>query len=204
LKGFGLGRLGVGGGLFGLDRLAGHVLNLQRQSLGLGANIGGMRAFDLFGKTFLQDPQSVLGGMAAAQRGITSPQYQSLVNLGMNPQQIRTADPTQLALEAIRRSLPILQQGGRGPAGPMPIASALGLTSFLSPEDITALSGREGPELVKQLEEQVKANKELLDIQKANTLRGDRAKPAIGEGASRRFQRLRQGPRAVGRDGPKP
>jgi hypothetical protein len=58
-----LSAVGVGGGLFGIDRLAGAASSGRRSSQGLGLSFGGQRAFCTnFGR--LVNPESFLGNVA--------------------------------------------------------------------------------------------------------------------------------------------
>jgi hypothetical protein len=67
--------LGMGGGLFGIERLASSILQKRRMVLGLGGDFGRTQAALTFGRGFLDSPQGVLEGI---QRG-----------LGGSPEQMR-------------------------------------------------------------------------------------------------------------------
>jgi len=94
------GLLGLGGGLYGIDRLGGVAGAWRRQAmgLGLGGNIGEPQAFNAFSR--LVDPQSVLGGVQSAIQDPTKRLPFSLLGIG---QPGYNANPAAVAAEVLQR-----------------------------------------------------------------------------------------------------
>ena len=74
--------LGMGAGLFGIDRLANSILAKRRMVLGLGGDYGRTQAATIFGRGFLDNPQGILENIAAGKGG-SSEQLRSLLSLGV-------------------------------------------------------------------------------------------------------------------------
>jgi len=74
--------LGMGAGLFGIDRLANSILAKRRMVLGLGGDYGRTQAATIFGRGFLDNPQGIMENIAAGKGG-SSEQLRSLLSLGV-------------------------------------------------------------------------------------------------------------------------
>ena len=76
---FGMGLAGVGGTLYGLDKLASGVAATRFQSMALGAPYGATKATEIaYGG--LANPTAEMAAIAAGQRDVTSTQYRALMN----------------------------------------------------------------------------------------------------------------------------
>jgi len=106
--GFGFALGGMGGNLFGLDRLAAAGYSGLRSSVGLGLSFGQMQASrSVFGTVF--DPNSMLGSISRGRGDITSDQATALMSLGISPSQGNTGD-TMLAVRQKARDLALSVQ----------------------------------------------------------------------------------------------
>jgi prefoldin subunit 5 len=74
--------LGMGGGLFGIDRLAASILQKRRLVLGLGGDFGRTQAAQIFGQGMLEDPTGVLQNIAKGKGG-SPEQLRGLISLGI-------------------------------------------------------------------------------------------------------------------------
>jgi hypothetical protein len=155
--------LGMGGGLFGIERLAASILQKRRLVLGLGGDFGRTQAAQIFGQGMLEDPTGVLKGIARGKGG-SPEELRGLISLGipfgnkMTPEEILPKIIERLRKEVRRvpgTELMVGRQFG---------ANALGF----SDEDIMRISrmktSKETEELAKLI---IQRGKELALSEKA-------------------------------------
>lgn len=131
LTGIFTGLLGIGGSLYGLDRMAFGVGSQRVQAAGLGVSTAEQRAFDVNYRRLFQNPEGVLSNVANAKSDWTKRGYFSV--LGVND--IDRKDPAQLAIELTDRAAAIF---AKNPT--KQYADATGLTNFFSMEDLRSLT----------------------------------------------------------------
>jgi hypothetical protein len=155
--------LGMGGGLFGIDRLAASILQKRKMVLGLGGDYGRTQAAQIFGRGILDDPKAILQNIRMGLGG-SPEQLRALIGLGvpfgskMNPE-----DVLPKVLQTLKGHLEKAAPGTELAVGRAFGAEALGL----SPMDIMRLKTMSAKEL-KDLEEKIKASgKELSLSEKA-------------------------------------
>lgn len=91
-----------GGGLLGLDRIAGSVAGQRSSAYGLGVGIGQQRAFGLnFGRYV--DPDSTLHSVSTGLYDKTSPQYLALLQAGISPAFLASHNAADVSAELLRR-----------------------------------------------------------------------------------------------------
>jgi hypothetical protein len=138
-----LGLAGLGGSLYGLDRLAGTVGAGRRMSMGLGTDYGRMQAFGLT-YSRLVNTGAVMGGVNTGTGDITSGAASALYSLGIDP--TGGGDTGQTAEQVIRRAHQLVRGQPRGMVGS--IGQAYGLHELgLSTEDLLRLRETSGSEL---------------------------------------------------------
>lgn len=152
-----------GGGLFGLDAMAGNVGDARRSAQGLGVSVGEQRAFGLaFGRYV--DPSN-LNKVADAQNDVS--QRWAFSAMGVNP---TGKDPAQLAAEMALRARDMYSTSAHSKQ----YADAHGLSQFYSMEELRRLNNTPRKELSdtpaiyanykKQLEIQDKVAKQWQDF----------------------------------------
>jgi hypothetical protein len=99
--------LAGGGGLFGLDRLAGSVGDARKSAQGLGVTTGEEKAFNLNYDRVLGDPRGLMGSVADAQQDRS--RMWEFGAMGISNPQGKEAAP--LTLEVIQRAKTIVDQG---------------------------------------------------------------------------------------------
>ena len=93
-----LGASIFGGFLFGLDKLAGSVMNTQSAARGVGAGTGQIKAFGLNYQNFL-DPGATLANIAHAKTDAMG-QYWLGQKAGMSSDQVMSTDAVTLAMKS--------------------------------------------------------------------------------------------------------
>jgi hypothetical protein len=104
----GIGALaGIGGGLFGIDRMAAGTSRDRRLAMGWGMSIGGARSFDINFQRLL-DPAAFLGGINEMETDITkqSPAY-ALMGHGFSGNTSRDAVGMLTAMRQLATSTPL-------------------------------------------------------------------------------------------------
>jgi hypothetical protein len=104
----GIGALaGIGGGLFGIDRMAAGTSRDRRLAMGWGMSIGGARSFDINFQRLL-DPAAFLGGINEMETDITkqSPAY-ALLGRGMTGNTSKDAIAVMTAMRNLAVSTPM-------------------------------------------------------------------------------------------------
>lgn len=155
---------GIGGGLFGLERLASSTYSGARSAAGLGLPLGAQRAFNInLGR--IVDPNQFLGGVATGLSDFTSDQYRALLGLGLNPQQF--ADTGEAAIAALPRIQRLLQSRPREQLGST--LRTYGLSSLISEDRARALAAT-SPSDLGEFIKQFRRDRETLalpaDVQK--------------------------------------
>ena len=130
----GLGLLGMGGGLMGMDSLASFASGQRRSSQGLGIGAGEMASFATnLGR--LVDP-SMLSGVQNTQADMT--QWGKFAQLGISPSVYMNQDPAQLSVAIIQRAKQLWQNAG--PLGhTIQAMKVSGLDQFMSLQDWTRI-----------------------------------------------------------------
>ncbi len=134
---------GLGGSLYGLDRLAGTVGSGRRASMGLGAGYGQMQAFGMtYGR--LVNTGAVMGGVNTGTGDVTSGSASALYALGIDP--MAGGDTGKLSEQVIQRAHRLVRGQPRGMVGS--IGQAYGLHELgLSNEDLLRLHSTSSGEL---------------------------------------------------------
>ena len=130
----GMGLLGLGGGLMGMDSLAEFASGQRRSSQGLGIGAGEMASFTTnLGR--LVDP-SMLAGVQNTQADMT--QWGKFAQLGISPSVYMNQDPAQLSVAIIQRAKQLWQNAG--PLGhTIQAMKVSGLDQFMSLQDWTRI-----------------------------------------------------------------
>lgn len=157
--------LGMGGGLFGIERLAASILAKRRMVLGLGGDYGRTQASMIFSQGLIGSPQNVLQNIAMGMGGAPD-QMKTLLAMGV-PFGSKM-DPDEVMDKIVEKLPDILKRGG--PGTELMTARAYGLDKiFTDPMDLLRLSTEEGRkeyqmkrELTKQYEEQMKITPKAL------------------------------------------
>lgn len=136
------GLAGLGGSLWGLDRLAGSAAAGRRSSQGLGLGYGEQQAFALtYGRAI--DAQSFLGGVSTGKGNIASSAAAALFSLGINPTSGASTGST--ALEALTKVRQLAQQTPNEQLGILLQSRQLGELG-LGIEDLRRLKGMSNEE----------------------------------------------------------
>jgi hypothetical protein len=145
----GAGLVGMGAGIFGLDRIAGSASDLRFSSQGLGISSAEMQAFNLnFGSRLVGD--DFLNTVQGVKADITRRwQFQQL---GISSDEVQNDDPARLGVDVIKRAKALWDQAG--PAGRNDAwMQAHGIGGFMdfstwqrigasSPGDLAAMEGQ--------------------------------------------------------------
>jgi hypothetical protein len=155
--------LGMGGGLWGIERLASSIMQKRRTVLGLGGDYGRTQATQVFGQTLMEDPGNVLKNIRMGLGGSTE-QLGALQALGIP---FGTKMKPEEVLPKVLERLQNIVKGAK-PGTELAIAGAYGTESLgISPMDLTRLRDMSKEEL-KDLEEKIKAaGKEMSLSEKA-------------------------------------
>jgi hypothetical protein len=155
--------LGMGGGLFGIERLAASILAKRRMVLGLGGDYGRTQASMIFSQGLIGSPQSVLQNIRLGMAG-SSDQLTGLLAMGINPFGADARmDPDQVMDKIVDKLPAILNRAG--PGKELAIAQAYHLDKlFTDPFDMLRLATKEGQEEYKMKKELTAQYKEQLKI----------------------------------------
>jgi hypothetical protein len=178
--------IGLGGGLFGLDRLSRNIMERRRQVMGLGGNFGATGAFQNYAVSAISSPTSLLQNIALAAQGDPT-RLRALGGLGISREEVMSKDPTEIALEVMERLPQRLKPGQE-----ISQARAQGLTSLMGEEDILSdvKAARQGEiaDIRKKVEQNAKdfditekAQKGLSDLALQFSAAGTTIKNIIGE-----------------------
>ena len=136
MKGIFSGLVGAGGGLYGLDRLAGSAAAGRRQAMGSGVSFGDRRAFRTDYGRFVDD-DAMLDNVTVAKMAPDSPQYTGLLGAGLNSKQIEGQNAADLSVSFLHR-LPGLFPEGADDKFIKTKADALGLTTIMPVDNLKA------------------------------------------------------------------
>lgn len=107
--------LGLGGSIFGLDRLAAIAGSGRSSAQGLGINYGGKKAFDAqFSRVI--DTGALLGGVSQAKGDVGSEAFGALQALGID---VNKGDTGQVGVEVLRKLREIAKNNPEGAWGPL-------------------------------------------------------------------------------------
>ena len=128
----GMGLLGLGGGLMGMDSLAEFASGQRRSSQGLGIGAGEMASFTTnLGR--LVDPS--MSGRRSEYAGRYD-EWGKFAQLGISPSVYMNQDPAQLSVAIIQRAKQLWQNAG--PLGQtIQAMNVSGLDQFMSLQDWT-------------------------------------------------------------------
>jgi hypothetical protein len=98
----GFGGAIIAGTIGGFDRVAEGVAGTRQEALGLGTNIGGLRAFKIDMKRFLNDPDSFLARISAMESDVTqrTPWYEMMHGRAMTGDPVKDAAAFMTAVRA--------------------------------------------------------------------------------------------------------
>jgi hypothetical protein len=131
----GLGIIGVGASLFGIDRMARDVASYRREALGLGASYGQTRAINTnYGQII--NPGSTLSNIATGKYDVQSDQYKGLRNAGISDQDIKTKNSAELFAEFMKKFPERMKGVPKGMIGTA--AQTYGFTNIMSTPEIIA------------------------------------------------------------------
>jgi hypothetical protein len=155
--------LGMGGGLFGIERLAAAILQKRKQVMGLGGDFGRTQAAQIFGQGVIDNPTGVLEGIRMGLGGSTD-QLRALTALGVP---FGTKEkPEDLLPKILERVQDIVK---RAPAGTeLATAKAFGADALgLTDMDITRLKTMSREEVRNLAKKIIEQGKELSLSEKA-------------------------------------
>lgn len=152
--------LGMGGSLYGIERLAASIMQKRRQALGLGQDYGRTQASSIFSQGLIGSPSDTQSNIALGMHG-SMDQYKALMKLGVNPAtDKRSADEIQ---DYIIKQLPrMVQMGGQDKL--LMYAHQYGIDQFLSGMDILRLSTEEGQKEYQEKQKLVAQYKDLMKV----------------------------------------
>lgn len=157
----GLGLLGGGLGIFGLDRLGLAAASMRKTAGGLGTSPGEAKAFGLNFERFLSDPGSVLQAIAGARFDVTNPAYVGLRSAGISQNALSSQNPAEIAVQLMQQ-LPKLFAGV--PSNQIGTKlQALHLDQIISGADVNRYLGASPEERQAQLAH-FRADKSRLDV----------------------------------------
>lgn len=148
------GLLGLGGGLFGIDRLASAVTANRRTALGLGMSYGQFSSAGVNLQRLVSDPQALLSGVASAKYDITSPQYAAMLAAGLTPGQVAAGTTASLTGDLLRRLPGLFSGTPKDMYGTR--AHAMLLDTLLPQQDIVAYLNAPSDERQRMLERMAK------------------------------------------------
>jgi hypothetical protein len=153
--------LGMGGGLFGIDRLAQSILTKRRQVLGLGgsANYGRVQASTIYNQSYLDNP---MGSLQAVQRGLggSSDELRGLAAAGI-PFGTKMSS-TEVLDKIIDKTMEVVKRAA--PGTELMVTKAYGLDKFLSESDIMRMVTEEGRKEILEKRELIKAHEKELQL----------------------------------------
>ena len=159
--------MGLGGGLWGIERLAASIMAKRRMVLGLGGDYGRTQASMIFSQGLIGSPEGVLRNIALGMAGDPD-KLTGLLKMGVNPfGKDAGQDPDKLMDRIVAKIPDIVNRAGPGLR--LQMAHAYGLDQFLEPMDILRLATKEGQEeynmkkkLVEQYKDQMKITPRAL------------------------------------------
>ncbi|HEY1249045.1 MAG TPA: hypothetical protein VGE97_08670 [Nitrososphaera sp.] len=155
--------LGMGGGLFGIERLAAAIMQKRKQVLGLGGTFGGVQAANIFGQSIMDNPQQVLTGIRAGTGGAPE-QLRALAALGI-PFGTQKK-PEELLPDVLMKVQDLMKKSA--PGTELMVGRAYGLSALgFSDSDLIRLKTMSRDEIKKFEERMLKEKDELSLSEKA-------------------------------------
>jgi hypothetical protein len=152
--------LGMGGGLYGIERLAASIMAKRRMVMGLGADYGKTQANMIFSQGLIGSPQGVLQNIALGQHGS---QEQMTTLLGMGIPFGSKMDPNDIMDKIVEKLPDILNRAG--PGKELMMAQAYHLDKiFTDPFDMLRLATEEGRKEYQEKRALVKEYEHLLKV----------------------------------------
>ena len=164
------GLAGIGGGLFGLDRLANAASSYQRQSSGLGTSTGDMLAFRLNSERYVNS-DSLLEKVADMQHTPSNQQLFHMLGIGG----IQQKDPAELAYETMIG----MRDAFKKYRGNFDVLDALGFGQLFSHDEMRRLGSTEPGELERQ-RQQEQVDREKLKLSKDEAMQWQNLKTRLG------------------------
>jgi hypothetical protein len=131
----GLGVLGIGASLFGIDRMARDVAASRREALGLGATYGQTKSIETnYGQII--NPGTTLSNISTGKYDVQSEQYKALRNAGISDQDIKSKNSAELFAEFMKKFPERLKGVPKGMMGTT--AQTYGFTNVMSMPEIIA------------------------------------------------------------------
>lgn len=152
--------LGMGGALFGIERLAASIMQKRRQAMGLGQDYGTTQAASIFGQSIMKSPMNAMQNIALGMHG-SEEQFKSLLKLGIDP--TRDRRPTEEIMNEIVKKIPTIMNQG-GPGKELMYAKQYGLTNFWDPMTLMALSTKKGQQEWAEQQKLIDQYKKLTDL----------------------------------------
>jgi hypothetical protein len=157
----GLGAVGIGASLFGIDKLAGSIGAARTAAMGLGITRGQNAAYNLnYGK--LVGAGGIMSNISTAKYDFTSDQYTALLAAGISPQDVKDKDPAQLFSQFMHNLPGVFAGVPKDQIGS--VASGRGLTNIASLQDIVAYLNASPDERAK-IERDTQKDSKDLDLQ---------------------------------------
>jgi hypothetical protein len=157
----GLGAVGIGASLFGIDKLAGSIGAARTAAMGLGITTGQNKAYNLnYGR--LVGAGGIMSNISTAKYDFTSDQYSALLAAGVSPQDVKNKDPGQLFSEVMHNIPSIFAGVPKDQIGS--VATGRGLTNIMSVQDIVAYLNASPDERAK-IERDTQKDSKDLDLQ---------------------------------------
>jgi hypothetical protein len=151
--------LGMGGGLFGIERLAASILAKRRLVLGLGGDYGRTQASMIFSQGLLGSPQSALQNVQMGLKG-SPDQMTALLSMGI-PFGSKM-QPDEVLDKYMEKLAGILSRAK--PGTELMIAHAYGADKILGMDDLIRLTTEEGRKELEMKRQLVKEYAPLLQI----------------------------------------
>jgi hypothetical protein len=156
----GLGAVGIGASLFGIDKLAGSIGAARTAAMGLGITTGQNKAYNLnYGR--LVGAGGIMSNISTAKYDFTSDQYSALLAAGVSPQDVKNKDPGQLFSEVMHNIPSIFAGVPKDQIGS--VATGRGLTNIMSVQDIVAYLNA-SPEERAKIESDTQKDAKALDM----------------------------------------
>lgn len=154
--------LGMGGGLFGIERLAASIMQKRRMMMGLGGDYGRTQASMIYNQSFLSNPANVLQNIRSGLGG-NQEQLQPLLAMGipfgtkMSPDEVLTK---------ILEKLPSMMRNVK-PGTELMWAQAVGLNKiFTDPMDLMRIFSEEGRKEMLEQQKKIEAYKKEFSLSK--------------------------------------
>lgn len=152
--------LGMGGGLFGIERLAASILAKRRMVLGLGGDYGRVQAAQIFGQGLMSNPTAALQNVAAGLHGDPD-KMRPLLAAGIDVFGGKL-DPDEVLDKVMERASDAMRAAG--PQVALRIARAYGFDQLIDVPTLIRLTTDEGREQLKIKKELTAKYKEEMKI----------------------------------------